>query len=781
MKRIFTFLCCITIALSSFNGLRAESGKEKRLYKKANRSYMVGDYGRSIPLFKDLVLLSPNNFAYNYKLGVSYFYSSNASDKLNALPFFEAALKNMKDTLPEIYYYLGRTYQIAHKFQDAIEMLNILKEYVGQSQSAIKDIEEIDNYISQCNTAAIYIKTPLQIKINNLGKNVNSESADYAPAISGDESILVFTSKRKGTTGGKIDDDGKYYEDVYISKRVAGNSEWKTSSKIDSGDTRIHLFKSLFSDAEKISTSINTRDHDASISLTTDGKALYLYRKSDIWKSEATTDGKWSRPARLPEVVNSKKYHEPSVSQSSDGTTLYIVSERPGGFGGKDIYKSKKQADGSWSSLENLGSTINTRFDDDSPFIHPDGKTLYFSSEGHKSMGGFDIFQTKLQDDGSWSSPINIGYPINTAADDIFFVLNAKGDHAYFSSIQGENFGDLDIYLVSPPDVPNASQNLQTYLGVDSAEAKILATTQLINKIDSLSKVSTNGKVFAVIKNNGSVAEVARLKITERGDNEDPTNYVTSSSLGQKLYTLPSGNQYALSIESQGYPDHTLDIFIPKSAKEVNYYQEIQFEDIKEKGVVVGRKAKIYTVLADMDSLVALEPSLAGKSKEQAYSEWLKMKSKNYTSLSPLFKVTSFTDYISQQPIASNDNNEPTKTVQFKPILFDFAKSLVREDAVRELDSIYKFVSENKDVRLEIYGHTDSKGSEQFNVNLSQKRASATKKHFTDKGILATRIKTIGRGESQPIAPNENPDKTDNPEGRQLNRRVEFKIVPIKK
>lgn len=776
---IIVFLCIINITF-------AQTAKEKRLSNKANRYYIDANYGKAIPAYNELLTINPNNFDYNYKLGVCYYYSYNAADKLKALPYFERALKNMTDTLPEIYYYLGRSYQIGHKFNDAIRVFETLKYYVEQSQSAIKDLDEIDNYISQCNTAIEYIKTPLPLKITNLGKNVNSESADYAPAVSADESILVFTSKREGTTGKKVDDDGKYYEDVYISRRQNTKDEWQQSSKIDTGDAKNHFFKSLFSSAEKISNAINTRDHDASISLTADGNILYLYRNSDIWKSEKKSDGKWTRPSKLPETINTKKYHEPSVSQSADGTTLYVVSERPGGFGGKDIYKSTKQADGSWGVLENLGSTVNTRFDDDSPFIHPDGKTLYFSSEGHKSMGGFDIFKTTLEN-GAWTTPVNIGYPINTSADDIFFVMNAKGDHAYFSSIQGENYGDLDIYIVSPEDIPNTSPNLQAYLGVDSAAARIAMIASLTNTITPTIEPAEKVNVYAVIKSNGIADNSTKIKIAEKGSTSSD-DLITTTETGNKRYELSAGKSYVVTIESDNYPLHTIDLNIPENSAGKNFYQEISFEDMKEKGSVVGRNAKIYTSMLNMDSIVeASYPAelTRNEPKENLYAQWLK--SVNYSVSSPLFKVTSFTDYKEMAVAVNNTNttnkgNEPSIVApEFKPILFDYAKSLLREEAIKELDAIYTYLAENKNAKLEIYGHTDSKGTDQYNLGLSQRRAGAAKKYFSDKGIAASRIKAIGKGESQPVAPNENPDKTDNPDGRQLNRRVEFKIVFIKK
>lgn len=760
-----------------------QSGKENKLYRKAERYFLVANYGKSISAYKSLVELSPDNFEYNYKLGVSLYYSYNSSDKAKSLPYFEKALMNMQDTTAEIYYYLGRTNQIKQNFDEAIKHFEKLKVYFNRSQTAIKDLEEIDNYISQCHNATEFLNTPLQVKITNLGPKINSESADYAPAISADESILVFTSKREGTTGRKVDDDGRFYEDVYISYRENRESEWDSSEKIDTGDAKIHFFKSLFANAEKISSSINTRDHDASISLTPDGKTLFLYRKSDIWKSTRTADRKWSRPERLPEIINSKKYHEPSVSMSKDANTLYVVSERPGGFGGKDIYKTIKDGNGNWSELQNLGPTINTRFNEESPFIHPDGKTLYFSSDGHKSMGGYDIFKTTLEN-GEWTEPVNLGSPINTAANDIFFVINEKGDHGYFASIQeGDNYGDLDIYLVSPAEVPNASPNLTAYIGIDSAKA-MLDLIASNNASGNIGGYANNGKVYTVFKNNGVYSDDGNIMVRLSDTPDDTNSYVSSSGTGQKLYNLPAGMEYALSFDSEGYPSHSIDITIPEDDESNNYYQEVQLEDIKEGDKVVGRKMNIYTVLLDMDSAIADIPAYEGMSKHDAYATWLK--SNNYDIASSSFIKNSFTDYLEGGVIAANNNSTNNNNTSnnggdvnlkdFDPILFDFAKSFLRPASKEELEQIYAYLKDNKNVKLVIVGHTDSKGPEDYNLVLSRKRAASAKTYFTGRGIASSRIKTIGKGESQPIAPNENPDKTDNPEGRQLNRRVEFQF-----
>ena len=251
--------------------------------------------------------------------------------------------------------------------------------------------------------------------------------------ISADESMLAFTSRRIGTGGAAnktVKDE--FLEDIWVCYR----GPYGTWTK-----------------AKSISRSINTNENEATIGLSADGQQLYVYRddKGDGNIYLSTLDGDfWNSPVKIDETINSKKW-EPSACVSADGTIMYFVSDRPGGLGGRDIYQSHKLPNHTWSEPENLGPTINTPYDEDSPFIHPDGTTFFFSSTGHNSMGGFDVFYSTKVANNVWTKPINIGYPINTTDDDIYFVTSSDGRRAYFSSFRPEGKGEKDIYMVSMP------------------------------------------------------------------------------------------------------------------------------------------------------------------------------------------------------------------------------------------------------------------------------------------------------------------------------------------
>ena len=248
-------------------------------------------------------------------------------------------------------------------------------------------------------------------EINNMGVKVNSDSPDYAPVVTNDENMILFCSRRP--PGKRKNVDGLYYEDIFYTEKI--NGKWSESEVIDKSSG--YLNKEI-NDGKK---------HEAPISLSADGKTLFIYKENSIWKSTKGDDGKWSIPRRMNQNVNIGVAN-PSVFITPDETEMFIVSTgAAGGFGERDIYYTKKKEEGGWEKPVNMGDVINTPQKEDAPFLSSDGKTLYFASEGHNSMGGIDIFKTVRDEDGNWSEPINIGAPINSSGDDIYYVENAEG------------------------------------------------------------------------------------------------------------------------------------------------------------------------------------------------------------------------------------------------------------------------------------------------------------------------------------------------------------------
>jgi len=391
------------------------------------------DFNQAIELYKQIVLLEPENPLFQYNLGFCYLNTRLRKDSSvyyfnNALRLYSKKKHKAVVNIDEMNFYLGRAYRVTNNFDSAIFILEKL-----ESQTTNRKFKKtIQNEITLAISGSELYKNPVNFNIENQGNEVNTIYTEHTPVFSIDESILIFTSRKPNPLNDELMYDGQYDEDIFISEKVDG--EWTTPVSI--------------------SDSINTSEHEATISLSYDGQQLFIYKEEDegsIYYSEF--DGnEWRKPAKLGENINTR-FRETHATQTLDGNTLYFTSSRPGGFGGQDIYLSNKMPDGSWGPAVNLGDSINTVKDEEGPYIHPDGVTLYFSSKGHKGMGGYDIFKSELTEDNKWSKAKNIGYPINTVEDDVFYFPTADGTRAYYASYRDDAIGKSDIYLIS---IPNA-------------------------------------------------------------------------------------------------------------------------------------------------------------------------------------------------------------------------------------------------------------------------------------------------------------------------------------
>lgn len=501
-KVLFVLIAVLCFDLS----LAAQKGKDKKRDKQedqwlgdAEYYFSEQNYLRAIPLYKKLCDAHPDDPYYQYQLGICYLYKND--EKEEAVTHLEKA-KALDPNLPRIDFYLGRAYHLNYRFDDAIKSFNTA---LKDPDANDKELKETNRYIEYCKNAKILIRDTVQVELKNIGDPINTENSEYVPVITIDESTLIFTYRGIRSKGGlqdpkfRPDSTGEYYEDIMVSQRVG--DEWLSP--------------------EPISNNINTVGHDASIALSNDGQILFIFKSTskdggDIFMS-TLTGNEWSTPVRLGPNINTPKYWEGSCSLSSDGQILYFASDRPGGFGGRDIYMSHKQADGSWGPAENLGPTINTPYNDDSPYIHPDGINLFFSSEGHNSMGGYDLFYSALKN-GQWKEPVNFGYPINTPANERFYTLTADGATGYFSSDQKGGAGQLDIYTVSPGF---------------QGEPPVLAL------------------VVGFITLDGSPVD-GNINVSDSLTGNNYGNYHSNASSGKYLIALKPGNTYKVAIEVEG-------------------------------------------------------------------------------------------------------------------------------------------------------------------------------------------------------------------------------------
>ena len=344
--------------------------------------------------------------------------------------------------------------------------------------------------------------------IKNIGDKINSAYADYVPLIMADESILYFTSRREGSTGNLKDVYGNYYEDVYMSRKLEDGT-WEQ--------------------AKNIGKPINTSTHDACVALSFDGNSMIVYRTApdfitgDLYITKTDYEG-WAEPRKLGKEINTP-FIETSACFSNDTSVIYFSSNKPGGYGGKDIYRIKKLPNGTWSLPQNVGPTVNTDKDEDAPFLHPDGITLYFSSKGHNTMGEYDVFKSVLNiENNQFTGTENLGFPINSVNNDIFFVMNATGTRGYYSSVKKETFGGSDIYTID------------TRFGDNDIKIK-------------------KGKILGV---NGPTK--AKISIIDVETNQLQGIYNANPKTGYFILALNPLKEYKAVVEEDGYQTMTIEI-----------------------------------------------------------------------------------------------------------------------------------------------------------------------------------------------------------------------------
>ncbi|CAG0966868.1 MAG: hypothetical protein HND27_04285 [Bacteroidetes bacterium] len=482
----------------SFSQSLSKSEEKKTI---ENAEYYFGEeyYGKALELFQKLEKHNPTDVYYKLMVGICMLYNSDL--RVEALEKMKE-VKKLNPDYNEINYYLGRAYMVNRELEKAISYFNKYKrEDIGK-----EDLDNANRMIDYCNNAKKLMADSLkEITFTPIGTPINTKWSEYVPLISPDESILIFTYRGERSKGGLMDKSGKpdvagdYYEDVFISTKK--NGTWN--------------------EPENIGDNINTIGHDAAIALSIDGQKLLIYKstkkdKGDIYMSNLEGDT-WSKPKPLDGDINTT-FWEGSASISMDEKTIYFASDRPGGFGKRDLYTATKLPNNKWGNVKNMGPTINTPFNEDAPFIHPDNQTLYFSSEGHNSMGGYDIFYV-INEKSSWGKPTNVGYPVNTIDDDRYYVLSADGKTGYYSSARKGGIGGHDIYTVTPG-----------HFGKKPILALVLGT------------VTANNKVVD-----------ADITVTNETKNEEMGQFKSNSATGKYMLALTPGNKYKIAIEVEGY------------------------------------------------------------------------------------------------------------------------------------------------------------------------------------------------------------------------------------
>ncbi|MCQ2275996.1 MAG: OmpA family protein [Bacteroidales bacterium] len=616
-----------------------KNSRAASLCQKAEQMINERNFDKALSLLAQAKSKDPS-FPDTYILmGDIYNFTLKSDSAMNC---YNKAIDLIGEPDPLLYYIAANEGSKCGQYENALHNYELFMAKGLQYTDVLSDAQK---GIANCQFAIEAMKNPVKFQPVNLGPNVNSSWDESLASLTADNGTIVYTVNRPK-------DDKTicafclFEEDLYFAK---GDSQgWRNR--------------------EAFGQPIRTSYNEGAQCISPDGVYL-LYTMCDADFGMGSCDlywskkigNKWSRPRNFGAPVNTNVW-ESQPSMASDGKTIYFVSSRPGGFGGMDIWKTTMTAEGAFTAPENLGSTINTPGDDAAPFIHSDGKTLYFASNGRVGMGGYDLYYSTLQDDGTWSEPKNLGYPINTWADEINIFINAAGTTAYMASDKVGGYGGLDLYSFELDD--NLRPNPVTYIKGVVKDAETGAPLEaLVEMVDLNSKQTL-------------------------------TSVKSDIQTGEYLACIQTGSNVMLNVSNPGYPFYSENFQIEKS----------------------------YTVLSPYLKDIALQKADVGT------------------------------------------------VVVLKNIFFDFDKSDLQPASFVELDVLVDYLTHNK-VNIEIGGHTDNQGTDEYNDRLSEERAKAVYEYLLSHGITADRLSYRGYGKRQPIADN------NTEEGRAANRRTEFKIV----
>ena len=764
MKRLILFFT-LSFSLSVLC-----SAQGSKALADADRYFGIRNYEEALPKFLEAIRGGEKDPLAHYKAGVCYQKSTEIAEQSKAIPYFEYALKNNAAVPVSGHFELGDLFLRNEELQKAIDSYGRFKEL---SKADKKAIAKADRAIEICHHAVTFMSVNRPAVIHNFGSSVNTKYTEYNPVVSADESVLAFTALRPNT--GKTRSGDKFIEEIFISYNKPGT--WTEPVVVPVASEYNVGTAGISSDGQKMLIFMGG---------ATDPGNIFVINKSGE---------SWSNPAILASSLNSK-FLETTASITPDGKTIYFASDRLGGTGGMDIFKIELQANGTWSAPANLGSPINSKDNEDAPYIHPDKKTIFFTSDGHNTMGGRDIFFSKLMNN-KWTRPENMGYPINTTANDNYFTLIADGTRGYFSSDRKGGLGAQDIYYM---DMPEGSSGIPLTM----IKGRILNT-------ETGKPIPT--KIYLIDNETNKKLDFV---------------YDPDPETGNYLIILPPAKNYDMVIESKGFLPYTLNINVPNQDYFYELYQQINLKTIKQFDVVVGQEVQvknafydsnqdvkadlrktheaklvqsgnvdIYDMMLDLvaagdqegiDYVLDLihmsntidnisfddtNTKLEVANREYYYDEsdeskFEKKKVDDKTILSlPTFMVTEE---------ASKQKNQPKKTSTFDKaaltklakVYFDAGKSDLKPQYNTQLDGLLTELQKYPDLGIEISGFASAEGTDELNRELSNKRAITVLDYFNHKGVVRRRIVAKGYGATK-----------DQSATKEEGRRVEVRVVDL--
>lgn len=792
----------IIISVQSFAQL---TGNERRILKNANNLFDNEQFIEALPLFLKIDSLIDDYYV-QYRIGACYL--NTRYQRLKAIPFLEKVTRDENIEVPVLVYYdLGTLYHYSYRFDDAIIQFKKFLEISDPDDYTLAEKRDMaQRLITICKDAIEITTQQYRAEVDIIGYPINTMESEFCPMITADEKTMV------------------YMRTVGLGKNPYPETSIMISHQKSGG---------FWTDPQKLTVENNIDYKNQKIllaGLSPDGKTIFLNigegLNQDIYVAHIENT-KIVNIEKLNKKINTP-YYEGRVSISSDGTNLYFVSDRPGGFGGSDIYKATLNRRGEWDDPVNMGNVINTKYNENSPFIHPDNVTLYFSSEGHKTIGGNDIFKSKLNNN-IWSEPENLGF-LNSPKDDLYFVLNANGQTGYFSTSKNNIYDKHNIFKVSFNDpIP------------------LTLVKGTIKAGNPPKPVGAKIKVYD--KETGE-----RIKYVY---NPDPNT-------GQYLMIFPPARNYDIVVSSGDFLPQLINVHIPYQTYFYELYQEILLQPVTVDNNIIGEKIIVNNTFYDLyktaeadsillqdlpkqpkyyDHLLELVENIIQTTDSMKFSyiedaELEQHKNSNIESLLNLIedaiettdpvtltildantrqkekvKNTLFytdgdknksmeqhilgTDTIcTAAPISTITETELLETQKAEPEKPTSIKNNFRVSEKSERNYLYKFVIyydvnayefsdkfkgkleqvsriliDNPSLGAEIYGFTDSQGEKKYNLSLSKHRAQRILKYFIDAHVDKQKLIAKGFGEA----------KSENqPTKSQLNRKVEINIFELK-
>lgn len=738
-----------------------QNASEDQLVVEASRMLQENYYYFSEIVVDKLLTIKPESANYNYRKG--FIILGSRQDYLAALPYLQKAVKDIdnnfdmysskEESAPtDAYYHMARCYHLNEELDKAVEYYNL---FIANSRKKSELIERAQLGIEQCAIAKDAIDHPKSAVVKNVGKEINTAFPEYAPVVSLDGQSLYFTSRRAWEDNSTEEyRDPMFYqypEDIYVSY-IDFDGSWTAPSKLDF---------------------CNGQNNEATIAISSDERRVYVYQDvtgmGDIYFSDFGQN-KFNTLEQLQYQYVNTKYWETHCTVTPDGNNMYFVSERPGGFGGRDIYRIVKMPDGSWSEPQNLGPTINTPYDEDSPFLAADNKTMYFASNGAMSMGGFDIFVTVRDDNNVWSTPINLGYPINKTGDDLFYTTTIDGLKGYLSSFRPEGHGEKDIY-----EIQNDYMGVKNVVVLKGALKTIDGSQLSETAMISVKCVSCmdNKEILPRLRDGAFITPLQACKEYEIIFMKNETEEVR-----REKFTTSCNKEYEEIYKEAFIGDYRLEGTVADKITGL----PLQGATVEFTDPATGKVLETLTTQSDGSFASSL---LKGKKFGESIAYNVKVTKNNYLTVNatvsaklenePVIRLSYLLDRI-------DIGTDIGTVINIQPIYFDLDKSDIRADAQVELDKIVKIMNENPTIEIELGSHTDCRGSKGYNLKLSDRRAKSSANYIKSRISNPSRIYGKGYGESKLIndCGCEGAVQSDcTEEQHQANRRTEFRIVKM--